>query len=551
MKNRIFKKDEKGNYIIDFVNINRDYYSLIAHEDKPKLDRLSFFELSYFEEDRALYEKLKENRIIDVRGLAYRVKDAKRRLLSFSKEHLKKFNPELTDEETKENFSAILDEYGKAMQYRTLYTLLRKDEITDEDFLIIEEKRKMFYEITRDVSKQQSFTGYNFELIDFILKNKDYDSKIEALKSSDKSKDKNIVFHYEMYKKWLTPAEINEFRENVLKYKKKFGLNNEQAVEEMTALGDLELVDEVIKEKNEAFDLLFKRDAEYKIDLENAEKEKAAKEAKREEEKRRRENEKKDRDAKLKAERMRKEFEKYTNFEINGTYGPKERVIPIGFNFFGRNGETVTETIGEEGVKSLFDKVKEINFRKNERPAIVIFSECVKDEALRVLEDFRAQAKKHGFDERIVEGIVTEFGDELVFDKDNSRKIVPKSQVERNLNGVREYNKERLPELIELNPDRSYLTYSTEKVGKSPKKVERFNRELGMNIGCIRYIKVESENVLYGIPREKYQFRIREKVGRFLDLKYHIDKKLLDAFNKSKKVKDYEIDKEDDEEVSL
>ena len=35
MKNRIFKKDEKGNYIIDFANINRDYYSLIAHEDKP------------------------------------------------------------------------------------------------------------------------------------------------------------------------------------------------------------------------------------------------------------------------------------------------------------------------------------------------------------------------------------------------------------------------------------------------------------------------------------------------------------------------------------
>ena len=338
MKNRIFKKDEKGNYIIDFANINRDYYSLIAHEDKPKLDRLSFFELSYYEEDRALYENLKENRIIDVRGLAYRVKDAKRRLLSFSKEHLKKFNPELTDEETKENFSAILDEYGKAMQYRTLYTLLRKDEITDKDFLIIEEKRKMFYEITRDVTKQQSFTGYNFDLIDFILKNEDYDSKIEALRSSDKSKDKNIVFHYGMYKKWFTPAEIDEFRENVLKYKKKFGLNNEQAVDEMTALGDLELVDEVIKEKNEAFDLLFKRDAEYKIDLENAEKEKAAKEAKREEEKRRRENEKKDRDAKLKAERMRKEFEKYTNFEINGTYGPKERVIPIGFNFFGRNG---------------------------------------------------------------------------------------------------------------------------------------------------------------------------------------------------------------------
>ena len=133
---------------------------------------------------------------------------------------------------------------------------------------------------------------------------------------------------------------------------------------------------------------------------------------------------------------MRKEFEKYTNFEINGTYGPRERVIPIGFNFFGRDGETVTETIGEDGVKSLFDKVKEINFRRNERPAIVIFSECVKEDALRVLEDFRAQAKKNGFDERIIEGIVTEFGDELVFDKDNSRKIVPKNQVIRNLNVI-------------------------------------------------------------------------------------------------------------------
>ena len=71
-----------------------------------------------------------------------------------------------------------------------------------------------------------------------------------------------------------------------------------------------------------------------------------------------------------------------------------------------------------------------------------------------------------------------------------------------------------------------------------------------MNIGCIRYVKLESENRIYGIPREKYQFRVRSIVGRFLDLKYHIDDKLLDAFKKSKKVKEYEIDKEDDE-VSL
>ena len=71
-----------------------------------------------------------------------------------------------------------------------------------------------------------------------------------------------------------------------------------------------------------------------------------------------------------------------------------------------------------------------------------------------------------------------------------------------------------------------------------------------MNIGCIRYVKLESENRIYGIPREKYQFRVRGIVGRFLDLKYHIDDKLLDAFKKSKKVKEYEIDKEDDE-VSL
>ena len=79
-----------------------------------------------------------------------------------------------------------------------------------------------------------------------------------------------------MYKKWFSQTEINEFRDTVLKYKEKFGLNNEQALDEMTALGDLGTVDEVIKEKNEAFELLFKRDAEYKVDLENAEKEKAA-----------------------------------------------------------------------------------------------------------------------------------------------------------------------------------------------------------------------------------------------------------------------------------
>ena len=56
--------------------------------------------------------------------------------------------------------------------------------------------------------------------------------------------------------------------------------------------------------------------------------------------------------------------------------------------------------------------------------------------------------------------------------------------------------------------------------------------------------------IIPGVEKYTENITVTSIVGRFLDLKYHIDDKLLDAFKKSKKVKEYEIDKEDDE-VSL
>ena len=236
------------------------------------------------------------------------------------------------------------------------------------------------------------------------------------------------------------------------------------------------------------------------------------------------------------------------NFETYGTYGPRERVLPLALNFFGARGKTLTEVVGEEKMKALFDTIKSINFRRNERPAIVIFSDCSREEALRVLEDFRKQAKDNGLEERVVEGITTEFGDELLFDENTSRPIILRGMFQDKLDYMRTYNKDKYPKLIGLNEDRSYLTYSLDGYKRSPKDLEKLRKSLKDYIGIIRYVELEDEEgtgILYGIPREKSPLRVRERVARYLDLKYHIDKKILGAFREAKKLAEYEIEEDD------
>jgi hypothetical protein len=50
--------------------------------------------------------------------------------------------------------------------------------------------------------------------------------------------------------------------------------------------------------------------------------------------------------------------------------------------------------------------------------------------------------------------------EELIFDETTSRPIILRGMVERNLSFMRQHNKEKYPKLIEMNEDRSYLTYS-------------------------------------------------------------------------------------------
>ena len=66
---------------------------------------------------------------------------------------------------------------------------------------------------------------------------------------------------------------------------------------------------------------------------------------------------------KAEKEKRKKESEKYMNFETYGTYGPRERVLPLALNFFGARGETLTEVVGDEKVNGLFDTIKGIKFR--------------------------------------------------------------------------------------------------------------------------------------------------------------------------------------------
>ena len=108
-----------------------------------------------------------------------------------------------------------------------------------------------------------------------------------------------------------------------------------------------------------------------------------------------------------------------------------------------------------------------------------------------------------------------------------------------------------MPKLVEEESDKSYLVYSLEKIkGKTKEKdMVKLDKTCKDCIGMIHYITDEEENKLYGIPREKLPSRIRRKVGRFLDLKYSMDKNLLEAFQKSKRLAEYEINREDDDGV--
>ena len=544
MKKRIFEKSEDGNFIINFANVDFDYYSKVANSDTAEFDTGSFIVLSFYEDDEGLYRELKEKRLIESKSLVYRGKELKSRYIRFAKKNLIRYNPKLTEESTKDNILAILDEYEKAFEYTILQYLIGKTEITQADLDRAEEKRKAMYESLTGVKDIHAFVASNFELVNFILNHKDYNERIEEEeKKKGKGKSK-YSFHYDFLKKNLTPEQIDEARKIVLAYKKQFKLDNVTAVSDFFAYCEMQTTQAIFERDRQIVELFFEREAEYEKDLQAKELEAKRKE----EEKKKREEEAKRRKEKSDEDKRRKEAEKYMNFETYGTYGPREKVLPLALNFFGRRGKTITEDVGEEDVNGIFEVIKGIKFRRNERPAIIIFSDCSREEALKVLADFREKAKANGFDERVVEGITTEYGEELIFDETTSRPIILRGMVERNLSFMRQHNKEKYPKLVEMNEDRSYLTYSLEGYKNSPKQLEKFRAGLKDYIGVIRYIEDDENGILYGIPREKYPSRVRERVARYLGLKYQVDKKILDAFKNSKKLAEYEID-EDDVEI--
>ena len=544
MKKRIFERSEDGNFIINFANVDFDYYSKVANSDTAEFDTGSFIVLSFYEDDEGLYRELKEKRLIESKSLVYRGKELKSRYIRFAKNNLIRYNPKLTEEQTKENILAILDEYEKAFEYTVLQSLIGKTEITQADLDRAEEKRKAMYESLTGVKDIHAFVASNFELVNFILNHKDYNERIEEEeKKKGKGKSK-YSFHYDFLKKNLTPEQIDEARKIVLAYKKQFKLDNVTAVSDFFAYCEMQTTQAIFERDRQIVELFFEREAEYEKDLQAKELEAKRKE----EEKKKREEEAKRRKEKSDEDKRKKEAEKYMNFETYGTYGPREKVLPLALNFFGRRGKTITEDVGEEDVNGIFEVIKGIKFRRNERPAIIIFSDCSREEALKVLAYFREKAKANGFDERVVEGITTEYGEELIFDETTSRPIILRGMVERNLSFMRQHNKEKYPKLVEMNEDRSYLTYSLEGYKNSPKQLEKFRAGLKDYIGVIRYIEDDENGILYGIPREKYPSRVRERVARYLGLKYQVDKKILDAFKNSKKLAEYEID-EDDVEI--
>ena len=102
MKKRIFEKSEDGNFIINFANVDFDYYSKVANSDTAEFDTGSFIVLSFYEDDEGLYRELKEKRLIESKSLVYRGKELKSRYIRFAKKNLIRYNPKLTEESTKD-----------------------------------------------------------------------------------------------------------------------------------------------------------------------------------------------------------------------------------------------------------------------------------------------------------------------------------------------------------------------------------------------------------------------------------------------------------------
>lgn len=544
MRKRIFEKDESGNYILKPENIDMEYYAKVAQDEKGLLD--SAFYLSCFFSFGAvgIAKDLESKRIIDNRYLKYSITELKKRQIDFSNRYLKKYNPELTDEMTRESFHAILEEYERLSEYLSLYSYLNKPTFDEKDLEKVQQKREDIQATTSNKAVKEMVL-FRLDLAQFILNKKDYDNLIMGEDATNKNK--KYRFHYEFLRKQLTKEQIDSARDMILAYKKKHKLSIHQTISELVAFYDLDFCKRTMESDKKLIDLIFDKEAEYEEDLKHEEERKREEALRKEREKAEKEAAKK----KAELEKRQAELAKYNRFEVAGTYGPKERVIPIGLNYYFAGGKTISEAVGEERLNEMFETLKSVPLRRNERIALVIFSDCRKDEALRVLDEMRKTAVKNGLSDRVIEGIVTEFGEELIFDGDNSRQLVSRKSIQTMLDAVKEYNREKMPKLVEEESDKSYLVYSLEKIkGKTKEKdMVKLDKTCKDCIGMIHYITDEEENKLYGIPREKLPSRIRRKVGRFFDLKYSMDKNLLEAFQKSKRLAEYEINREDDDGV--
>ena len=546
---RIFNIDEDGQIELNIDNIDESYLESVFYNSSDLINNGS---ISYPQIFRILSLKnsLGQRRFIEDPFLKSQSRGLKKDLFSFYDKVLKPLTLEEVDEDSPEDIDYILEEYEKMTEHLLVVLLIRNGLIDDDNIELLEDKISELSKINsgKSVDAVKSLTLYGYSMTLAVLKNKNFDEYIRNLpldgKGQQKNRNLNIRYKYDLLTKEFSVQEIEEAKQVILGYKKKFQLKTlDEAIGDFVSIEDYLATMELIQSEREVFELIEEREEEYKRDL--AEEEKRSQ--REEEEKRRKEEERKREEERKKLEAKQKEFEKYSNFEDNGTYGPKEIVIPIALNYFMKEGKTFSEILSEEEQKELFDKIKSLPLKKNERVALVIFSDLKKYEALRVLNDFRDLAEEHGVSGRLIEGITTEFGEELVFDEKNSRKINRWSKTGDTLGFIREHIKEHIPALTDDKPDVSYLRYTYDSM--TTKQFEKTEKQLREYIGMVGFLKVPDKNMFIGIPREKMPFKVRKGVAKYLNLKYLINPKFLDAFSDSKRVDEYGIDDEGREEI--
>ena len=527
MIKNIFKKDEKGNYIIDYDNLDLEYYRHVLADDRNTLENLSFIwcglDFEHETTEQTFLENLRTKRMIDSKSLRRDISNRKSRLNDIIKEILQQHSPSFKLEDKTESYMLALSELEKFVEHKAVADLIGKEEITDEDKKLVEKKRKDIESMLSICENADLFFNQREDLIRFIELNKDFDSKITEKKASGKKYSFDL--NYDYLKSGISVQDLSKIRLAFSKYRKKYGVDIEKACDEILAISRLDSIKEDIDKEREIFRLISEKEIEYKTDLENKEKlvqdEEARKKAEEErklEEKRKREEE----------ERKRKEEEHKKN--------KKESVKPLIITFMNSNGKRIIEQFPKQYLNELFDIIKKYDSSCDEKIVFIILTDGSKEEALKALMDLREEARANGANENRIEGVLSEWGKEFITDENTIIPLIDDEMVRKDLESLAKDNKKKFPMLKRKDNKKSFLTYSLEEYKDNPEEIEKIIADhKNKKKRTITLVKDRNNTVMYGVPNINFIMMGKILLDGYFNKKYYAKGNAIEIFSAWKK----------------